>query len=357
MGGSEVVISAACKYINELGMPCYCTHEQWEYLQDKAKFKELCIKHGLPVAKRYSAENGIENAVPESDYPVITKPTDGCGSNGFSVCRDPGELKAGYERAAAASPSGSVIIEKFVKNDGVVVFYTLSGGEAIFSGLEDKYPVRFEEQGSYVAGMHLFGSLLTDKFRALYEEKLKELFRDIGLKEGPVWIEVFYDGENFFFNEVGYRYSGSVSIYPVDYYVGINEVASDIYFALTGESLLYGFKSLCRKELERKNRYAIFCVHVSPGTITSVSGIERLEALGNVAVVSKTKELGDTVRSTGTVGQTYAYVHFTYSDDGELKEMLRTIRRELKVKDENGNDMIRTSIDPDTLTIRDYSDR
>ena len=29
MGGSEIVISSACKYLNELELPCYCTKEQW----------------------------------------------------------------------------------------------------------------------------------------------------------------------------------------------------------------------------------------------------------------------------------------------------------------------------------------
>ena len=33
MGGSESVISTACGYLQELGLPCYCTREQWEYLQ------------------------------------------------------------------------------------------------------------------------------------------------------------------------------------------------------------------------------------------------------------------------------------------------------------------------------------
>ena len=71
MGGSEAVISAACRYINDLGMPCYCTHEQWEYLQNKKNFKELCIRHGLPVVKRYTAAEDIENSVPMADYPVM----------------------------------------------------------------------------------------------------------------------------------------------------------------------------------------------------------------------------------------------------------------------------------------------
>ena len=47
MGGSELVISHACQYLYELGFPCYCSKEQWDYLQDKGRFKDLCIKNGL----------------------------------------------------------------------------------------------------------------------------------------------------------------------------------------------------------------------------------------------------------------------------------------------------------------------
>lgn len=346
MGGSEPVITAASAYLNELGLPCYCTHRQWAYLEDKGQFKEQCIRHGLPVAKRFRPEE-----VCETDYPVITKPTDGCGSNGFSVCHNREELEAGYQRAKEASPTGNVLIEKFLRNDSVVVFYTLSNGKAYFSGLEDKYPVRYAEQGSYVAGMHLFESDLTEQFRALYEEKLEALFSSIGLKEGPVWIEVFYDNGQFFFNEVGYRYSGSVSVYPVDYFYGINQVAADIYYALTGKSIIKGFPTLCSR-VERKKKYAIYSLHISPGTITEVEGIDDLLKLRNVVVVPITKNVGDVVRSTGTVGQVFAFVHFTFEDEAELRRMIRTIQKTVRILDENGENLLNSMINADTIVIR-----
>ena len=56
MGGSESVISTACGYLQELGLPCYCTREQWEYLQNKEHFKRLCIEYGLPVVPKYDYE-------------------------------------------------------------------------------------------------------------------------------------------------------------------------------------------------------------------------------------------------------------------------------------------------------------
>ena len=56
MGGNENVIKSACAYLEELNMPCYCKKEQWEVLQDKRKFKALCMKHHLPVALQYGIQ-------------------------------------------------------------------------------------------------------------------------------------------------------------------------------------------------------------------------------------------------------------------------------------------------------------
>jgi phosphoribosylamine-glycine ligase len=63
MGGSESVISTACGYLQELGLPCYCTREQWEYLQNKEHFKRLCIEYGLPVVPKYDYEPDICNNI------------------------------------------------------------------------------------------------------------------------------------------------------------------------------------------------------------------------------------------------------------------------------------------------------
>ena len=205
MGGSELIISHACQYLNELGLPCYCTHDQWETLQNKAKFKELCIKNGLPVVPRYIINpNDIAGSVPNDAYPVITKPTDGSGSNGFSVCHNAEELERGYKIASENSFTGEVMCEKFVKNEGIVAFFSFSNGEMAFTLAEDKYPVRYEKQGSYVAGLFLCESRLTEEFRQRYEKKIAAMFREIGIKEGTIWIEIFHDFIGVYAAEIKY---------------------------------------------------------------------------------------------------------------------------------------------------------
>lgn len=345
LGGSELIIGGACSYINELGLPCYCTKQQWDYLQDKSEFKSLCIKHGLPCVPRYNINDT------KIEFPVITKPTDGCGSNGFSVCRDAEELRMGYEFAKKASPTGSVLIEKFVKNDSVVVFYTFSEGNLIFSGLENKYPVKYTGHESYVAGMHLFESRFANEFRSRFDDKLESMFQSIGIKEGSLWIEVFHDGDNYYFNEVGFRYSGSVSIYPVDYFYGINQVAADIYYALTGESLVRGHKSLIPDTVPRKKHYCIFNAHMHAGTIAKIDGLDAFRAIPECVFIADRKHVGDHVEESGTVAQVFAFVHFVFDSLDECKNIINKLFDTIHVKDVNGEELLCNMIDWDSRNV------
>ncbi len=351
MGGSEMIISAACEYINELGLPCYCDKKQWDSLQDKRLFKDLCIKHGLPVVPRFDINpDNISGSIPMESFPVILKPADGCGSNGFSVCSCPSELVAGYENAVKASPTGSIICEKFVKNESVVFFATFCNGKMLFSGLEDKIPVKYEKERSYVGGIFLFESCLVKEFRSLFEEKLQVLFDSIGLKQGTAWIEVFYDNGQYYFNEVGFRYGGSVSVYPVDYFYNINQVASDIYFALTGKGCVEGHDSLIPSNFKRKKYYCAYPVHMSAGSIKAIQGAEELRNNPNVVLVSLNKKVGDTVKQTGSFSQVFALVHFVFDNIDECKDFIDYIHRILIVKNESGDNLVNRKLD--ALNVR-----
>ncbi|MBQ9883254.1 MAG: ATP-grasp domain-containing protein [Bacteroidaceae bacterium] len=336
MGGAEPVISAACQYLNDIGLPCYCTKRQWDLLQDKRNFKELCKQNGLPVVPRYDIEQGRNNF----DFPVIVKPADGCGSNGFSICYDSSKLKVAYSHAANNSPTRSVICEKFVNNNSVVFFGTFSNGHLYFSGLEDKIPVKYENEGSYVGGLFIFESKKKEEFRNLYENKLEQMFNSIGIKEGPIWIEVFYDNGNYFFNEVGFRYGGSVSIYPIDYFYGYNQVASDIYYALTGESRIIDNEHLIPPTIKRKQLYCIYPVHLYPGVIKKIVGYKLLKDNSSVIFANLTKNEGDEVKHTASFSQVISLVHFVCNNLDECKKMIDVIHQTFQVLDENGNNLI-----------------
>ena len=354
MGGSEYIVSHACSWINQLGLPCYCEKEQWDILQDKSRFKDLCIEYGLPVVPKYVIDpNNIATSVPEEDFPVITKPTDGSGSNGFSVCYNAKELKIGYRRASENSPTSSVICEKFVNNKGLVVYFVFTDGEMHLVMTQDKYPVRYDKQGSYVAGMHTFPSYAEEKFKSLYEDKLKRLFKGIGIKNGTIWIEVFFDGESFFFNEVGFRYSGSFSFYPLDYLKDINQFYSDLYYATTGASELYGFPSLVPGSIDKGLKYCIYSIHCKPGKVVDERGINviRERYPNRIVVVPHQKSIGDTIMESGSFGQVFCLFHFVYKTNEECKEIIRYIQEHYQVIDDKGNNLVLKKINVEGLLL------
>lgn len=352
MGGSEPVIASACEYINELEMPCYCTKEQWEYLQNKDKFKELCMLNDLPVAKKYNVilDDLLNNNI-DILYPVITKPSDGSGSNGFSIANNISELIEGYVKARNVSASSSVIVEEFVKNDAIVVFYTFSDGEVYFSGIEDKYPVKYEKQSSYVAGLFIFESKVKEEFRRRYEDKIKSMFTSLNIKEGSMWIEVFKDNDNFYFNEAGYRYGGSISIYPVDYFYRINQVATDIHYALTGMTYIYNLGSTIPKTVPQKKNYGIYAVHLKSGTIKSINGIEKLLRKENIIAVPERMTINSKVKMSGSVDQVFSFIHFVFDSYEECKVTIQQIHDTLFVYDENGQNMVAKLLDISKIKI------
>ena len=347
MGGNETVISAACEYINELDLPCYCIKGQWEALQNKQNFKELCRKFELPTVKKIELNN-----VDIDSFPVITKPSDGCASNGFSVCHNKEELIKGVKIASEASPTGSVIIEQFVPNDGIVVFYTVSEGKIIFSAIEDKYPVFFNQYGTYVGGLFDFESQLADEFRNLFEKKIQKLITHLKILEGNFWIEVFYDGKNYYFNEVGFRYGGSGSLYPVDYCHGINQVAVDIYYALTGKSKIYGFSSLYGNDIPKGKKYAIYPIFLKTGIINKISGITELLKNSNILNILSMKKEGNSIPDNGSFGQVALLIHFIYTDVDGLRELINEIHKILSIKNEKEQEMIVQLLDINNIRFR-----
>ena len=338
MGGSELIISHASEYINELGYPCYCTKEQWDTLADKSRFKTLCQQFGLPVAKSYTLEDSIT-------YPIVTKPIDGCGGEGISVCHDSKELQEGYAMAKAASRSGNAIIEQFVSNDSIKVFYTFSQGVPHFTTMATKYPVKYDNPEAYVSTLYLFESSYADDFRRRFEEKLFQMFAHLNIREGTLWIEVFKNGDDYCFNEAAFRYMGQVSLYPVDYITGINQLAADITYALTGKSQLTGHPSLISDDVPRKKHFCMYCPQLADGRIASIEGVDDCRKMPECVYAYIKKSAGDEIKGSHTLFHVLGCIHLVFDTVDELRQLIHKVHQIIHVTDTEGHEMIKDMID------------
>lgn len=314
------------------GLPQYCTKEQWDVCENKRNFKLLCKKFNIPVAKTYTQED-MQNG--NIQYPVIVKPVDSSGSRGFSICHNLKELTSGIELAKQFSEE--YMIEEYVKHEACIIHYTAINGEIIFSGMSDKHS-QVIDGGASVMALQIFPSIHMNMYLNEINDKAIEMFKSLGIKNGPIWIEAFNESnsDRFLFNEMGYRLGGSMTNYPVKHFYGIDQLDLMITNAF-GEK--YEYNSKQNWEATTK-KYCILPIHIKKGKISNIQGLQEIREMENVNAVVLVHNVGDEIQNWGTAQQVFCYLHVKYNTKEELSQCLLKVNKTLKVNNENNENML-----------------
>lgn len=345
-GVHEFNINRMLDLSEKLSIPCFCTRDTWKYCDNKSDFKALCRENDIPIANTHSLREVSESN--RDLFPLIVKPVDSSSSKGFHICNNIDELQEYYAKAKGISPSGTVLIEDYIPYDTVIIHYTMVNGKCIYSGISDKISVRFKNTGASVMGIQTFPSKGEKEYLADIDKKAQQMFENADFKEGPIWVEAFYDGKDkFIFNEMGYRFGGSLTYYPVKYFSGINQL--DLMLDCSLGISHKDFKIPAKPEVDKK--YCILPIHIKPGKITETIGMDTVLNNPDIHTFVPVHFEGEEIKDWGSAQQVYAYIHILYKDKQDLRNSVEFIFDNLKVLDENGENMIYTQIDINTLNI------
>lgn len=336
-GNNEDIMPHAIAAAEACGLPFYCDSVMWDCCANKAKFKQMCRENGIPVAKTYD----LAATTPEEIiYPVAVKPADSCGSQGFSICGTADELLPAVERAKPYSRTGTVLIEEFIPYDAAIIHYTLAGGEIIFSGISDKKSMLLAEGSGSVMALQEFPSASTQKYLDTLDKQVKTMFRRAGMHDGPVWIEAFNNNGQFIFNEMGYRFGGSMTYHPIRYFYGIDQLEFMLRYALGDAPSLSSHNSLIRRDRPSGKRYCILPLHVRPGSICSILGEDTIASMPEVYAYIPIHKAGDVIQATATVQQVFCYLHLLYENTADLADTVDRICTTLQVTGQNSEQLL-----------------
>ena len=340
----EFNINRMLDICEKLKLPCYCNRDTWIYCDNKIAFKNLCINNNITVAKKYNINIKESNSLENINYPVIAKPVDGSGSRGFSICKNETELIQGYEKALEFSPTKQVIVEDYIPYNAVIIHYTMINGKCYYSGMSDKISCKFATTGASVMGFQSFPSKGEKQYISKVDEKARKMFENAGFINGPIWIEAFYDGkDSFIFNEMGYRFGGSLTNYPVKYYYGIDQLDMMIESSL-------GISSVCKPNKQNiDNHYCILPVHIKAGKINKINGINEILKKDYLNAFVQVHFKGDEIKDWGSAQQVFCYLHFIYINYSDLYEKISEVMIQLKVLDDNGENLLYTLFDIELL--------
>ncbi len=339
-GYEDFNTTVACQLCEKLKLPFYATQAQIDITKSKILFKEVCKKYGVPIVKEYIDEETIE-------YPCVTKPADSYSGKGILICNNKEEYEKGKEYAISFSPTKSFLVEKFMdskKVECINIDYLIRDGEIKLSAVGDKYVN--DEQGNktpLTAGV-VYPSIRMQEYIETLNDKVINMFQSLGLENGTLFIESFYDEEGFHFYEMGYRVGGGQSSILLNEMIGVDYLKMLISFAITG--------SMCDQITWDKvtpffTQVACSIVLlIKPGLVNKIEGVDEITKIRDVVKFTQYYQIGEEMpeRLLGTLGQTFARIHIVSQDLKALSETVEKVKTVIKVFDVKGNSMLLSTV-------------
>ena len=322
------------------GQPCCGTTEQFDILSnDKRKFKECCLKYGVPVPQEYKLTIDFNrDDLDRIEYPVIVKPADESGSRGIRKCANEEELIENFTWSYNRSKSKQIFVEQYIDSpQEIFLHYTIQDGIYSLSSAFMKYRAKTETGAAASAILHMFAPPQIELYRKNVEPAAVNMFKNLGLKNGVVMLQGFIKDDKFYFYESGLRMGGEQFYVFAERLNGVSALDLMIEFSVTGE-----MRSANVKKLDNPNFSKSCCnyyVTLKPGTITEIKGIDKVSRMPQVLQVATFKDVGSVIDPTNSLDRVIYRIHVMDDTPELFAKTLEKISNKLRIIDKNGQEM------------------
>ncbi len=331
---------------HRLGLPCYGTPEQFFIMTDKHAFKDFCIKHNIDVIPEYTEADVKEGRV---ELPVMIKPIDSRGSRGQTVAYTAAELIKGIEFARSESSNGNIMIEKFMggKQDFSMTYFVVNGSPYL-TRVCDRYVGRPEDN----LNKQCVGCIAPSKYADFYlkniHERMVGFIKALGIKNGPIFMQGFIDGNTVRFYDPGLRCPGGEYEKLLRETTGADAMSLLVEFALTG-----GIKEPrgLKNDLYLLGGHHTIQLPITAraGKIAVMDGLEKIAQNPYVTAVIRRYGVGEEVPPSGDVRQRICEFALIIDGNTTVRQEVEWIFKQLKVLDENGENMLVSQVNLDLL--------
>lgn len=332
-----------------VGLPVFGDWDQVVALTDKSVFKRACAAAGVDVIPSYSEEDVRRGAV---EYPVVVKPVDSRGSRGISRCANAEEVFAAIETARRHSSAGSCLIEKCMLPDSsqdLTISYLVKDGKPILVSLGDRHSGRTEDG----LDRQLICTIQPSRYVAEYlldaDIRIRRLIRQIGIRNGPVFFQGFYDHGKVRLYDPGLRFPGNEYERILRSATGVDLMECLIRYCVTGKigepcGRLEGCFELAGMTCLQ------YMINAGPGRIAVYDGLAEIAKHPNVVDVKQKHFVGDVILPTGDIGHRIGEVSVLCErTPAKMKEMIDFIHANLSVRDERGRNLLISEFSGDTV--------
>jgi biotin carboxylase len=347
VGVADILVKSYVKVCDALNFPCYATEELSNIFSHKDFFKKKISEFDIFGIPEYELTSELLKAdLNKIQYPVMVKPVDNGGGVGMTCCYNESDIKMAVSKALNSSKRGKFIVERYMECPDVGIYYTFQDGICSTSLVYDRYTTGEQDGVSRVCLGGTYPSKYTDIFLKKTDIKLRKMFSEIGIKNGVLMLSAFFENDEFYFYDPGFRLQGESPNLFLDYFHGYDQREQLINFALTGNM---GDKKAYKLDdpYLNGNFAATIWILLKEGQIKEIQGFEILNNNPNVIEVITRLKIGDIITKEiiGTEKQVYCRIYIAASSKNQLKQIINNLQNNLRVFSTNNENMVLRGFD------------
>ena len=349
VGVADILVPVYCKVCAALGLPCYATPEIVNVFSYKDVFKATCERYGVHgIPEFYLDENLNPDDIAKIKFPVMVKPVDGYSGLGMTVCDEPAQLKDAVAKALSFSKCKRFIVERYMQCDDLGIYYTFKDGYCSASCIFDRFTTDKQPGLSRVCIGAVYPSKhINDYFTRMHPNAVK-LFEEIGIKNGVLLFQAFYENGEFYVYDTGFRLQGEAPHLHMKAIHGFDQREMLIRYALTGSE---GDIDLTQEDdANFRGKWAsTLWILLKEGQIKDIKGIEHIDSDPRVVAYVQRLYVNDIIPHDwiGTEKQVMIRIYFVCETKQQLADCVKEYQRNIQVLDAQNNDMVLNGFDID----------
>ena len=353
VGAADILVSSYYRVCKKLNFPCYVNEETAIALTNKSNFIEKCKEYGVSTTPRFNVN--IDNIESESHllpYPLMVKPTDMGGGAGMQIVSSKEEILEKIRQAYDISIKKEVMIEKYMNCHDMLAYYNFKDGAVRLAGVADRYTSKKSSKGSPVCIGALYPSIYLEKFLDEVNPKVTRMLKSMGIKNGVLNLQFFYDNQNFYAYDPGFRIQGEAPHIYLKEFFDLCNLSSLIKFALGENSIETSFAKL---DPHFPQHACTIWVLLKEGEIAHIEGIKEIESRKGIIFNMQRLYKGDCVESDmiGTEKQVFARIYIV-GNKSEVKKNIQYVQQTLEILDSTKNNLILDMISENELENNEH---
>lgn len=323
------------------GFPCYANKKSVRILSSKSEFASYCRSFDINPIPTFVPDDIILYSDESSIFPVVIKPIDSGAAVGISLCNNKNEFKYGLEFALQNSIAKKVIVEKYMDCDDLFAYYTIINGKAHLTMLADRHKSTKAGAFNSVCLYANYPSRHLNAFLKFENLKIVTMIESLKINFGVLGIQIFYDGNNFYAYDPGFRVQGEGPHFYLNDIQEFDQIKMLLKFSIDGK---LSDTSLDFRPDPTLAGYLARTIWIlgKPGTVSEIIGVEEILLKPNVLKVLIRFAPGDHLSEDmiGTERQVLMRIYTFGKTQKEIDELNHYIAETIRVIDHQGDSLI-----------------